>query len=382
MASAKNQVITSENLALLRLTESSSRSGLPIAFSPDGIHIAQEVCQEILKESTGLAWKGVVEIWSRSGEPSRLLPSTCFLALDLGNIRQLAYSPTGSHLVYTDHYGLYLYDTSQYDLVWKRSYDGEACPSPSPQYVQDSAGSRNPVLLFGGFEDVFRVGLDLHNEANRVPLEGFARYSSDIRFSSSGDMVAAWDTGRRAPQPTTLGIWNLHSGKRDLLLTSGDDESVDAVAFHPLQPLIAVARGSTITIYKLPEGKRCAEIRLPKRSTCEALDFVTDGTLLAVNYITSVENGWWDGEPDWSLVFQAELWDWEWGARLWGIRPSGDRVGIAVSPDGREMAAVTSEGTEFWTVPAGTRELGESRFLPEYDSQGNPFDHPMYMEDD
>lgn len=374
-----NQVITSANAYQLRKRVILNVKGPQLALSPDGDHVALAAWpndRNLMAPESGLDWKASVGIHSRAGKESRLLPLT---HAGPSWISQICYNLDGEFLAYADVDGIYLYETRYCDLIWKKSYFQATSPAPSLQFA---SGESDEMLLIGGFPGVFRVGLKPWDEFAQVRLDDFSDSKICVSFSADGTKIAAWWNSQYSANPPA-GVWDMQTGLREIAIGPVDEVAATAVAFHPTKNLIASAHGSRVRILDLSSGSCCAEFRLPKGSASYRLNFGPDGTTLLVDYQGGSEVRWIGDEPDYDLWFRAELWDWEWGAQLWSAKEDDDGpVEPIFSPDGRELAMVSNEGTEVWVVPAHEGAASEpSVFVPDYDSQGRPYGHPQFEDD-
>ena len=231
-----------------------------------------------------------VAIWSRSGPESCLLPSTHDRAAE---ITQISYNSNGEFRVMRNMKG-FIY-TQPTATTW---FGRCRTLGPRKPQVFGSSGispRRSCCLEVPGV--VFGVGLEPWDVSALVRLDEYPEHSVDcVRFSVDGTkLVGRWASPRSTGE--TAGVWDTQTGRRILSIVPDDEVAVTAVALHPNKGFVAVAFGARVRVLDLPTGRCCAEFRLPKRSNCYELDFVTDGTILLVDYSESSECQRWFGIP-------------------------------------------------------------------------------------
>jgi WD40 repeat protein len=243
----------------------------------------------------------------------------------------VAFSPDGARLATTSADGT----TRQWDATTGREveppYDrhvGEvvvAVYSPDGQWVA-SAGTDRTIRVWRatGRQDV----AVLHGHTGSVTRLAFA--ADGLRLASAnGDMGFGW------PNDRTIRVWEVDP-RATLPVLRGHTSYVYPVAFSPDGRWIASGGwDNTVRLWDAATGEPCASLPCP--GIAASLAYRPDGTWL-------VTGGYGDG--------RLQIWDTTSARVRKEIKgPTGSLRSLAVSPDGRRVAATAYSGRSFqWGV--------------------------------
>lgn len=309
-----------------------------LAFSPDGsqLAVAREYAVE-LRDAAG-------------GQPLRVL------AGHTGKVRGLAFSPDGRWLVSAgwDH------TVRVWDLASGRTVHTLPVRYPnSVRYLPD--GSRLAVATW-------TTGILLVDEAgDAVPLPGDAAKTmvDAVAFSADGALIAAVEhRGRGAVYEVATGAVRLHltrPGVWGRLRGRRDGARLVEAAFTG-DGLATVSRDGTILVWDLTTGRPRTSAPAPPKSRrpLENAVFLLNPTRMV-------------GAPS-QVTSTIPVRDASTGAVVDQLSTSGLPTAFAVAPDGRRLAAGTSEGRlHLWADPGGEAvTVADRAYNPLWDVTWSP----------
>jgi WD40 repeat protein len=363
-----------------------------MVFSPDGRRLVSG------------AWDHTVKIWAREGAEAngnaRQEWALLRTLIPEEGVNAVALSPDGGLLACgssgvthdREHGRVVLWEMRTAEIA--RTLDGHADQVRSLSFSPDGA------TLASGSCDGSVILWDTHTWSAQRTLQCGARFVDSLSFSHDGRLLAA------APVGVFVLVWDARTGdlRRRLEIDTGSPACIDAVAFSPIEPLLAVGAGNgVVTLWHTgtwesfhalqgcrsrifavafaPDGKtlaatdldgvlclwdvrrgrqqwrRCVHPReerwYPSRAASgESLAFSRDGSMLAVG----------TGHSEHSIRF----FDARTGARAGVLRGrSGAGTAVHFSPDGKTLAVGgMQDGTlRFWGVETGalTRTVERGR---------------------
>ena len=277
-----------------------------VAFDPTGTHVAT-TCSD-----------GVVHIHAATdGSVVRAIDTDEVLGYSSSGLRAIAYSPSGSHLAFTSHSQLVLWNLAddEVDLVidctgqlWDLAFD------PSGRWLASAGHSGTPTSIWS---------VDT-GEPNRT-LEATATNASKVRFAASGSFLAIAGTGGTRICDPEL---------REVRIVDEGERWVRTVASHPTQAIIATSSlGGPVRVWDADQG--VATLTLDECFGVEAVVFDPGGTRLA----TTSRHG-------------AQVWDVASGQQTHDLRQdSHDHYSdVAFHPSGDLLAALGSSATLIWRL--------------------------------
>jgi WD40 repeat protein len=221
-----------------------------------------------------------------------------------------------------------------------------------------------------------RAVLSLENRPNAFLLR--VRNPSDLKLRREIALETALMRARWSPdgklfsvpegQGLNLEVWDVATGKR-LRSWKGHPGRTWGYEFTPDgKTLITCGEDKTIRFWEVATGKKVREVAYP-----DIVGLIVpspDGSLLATVAMTEVS----PGVGSWPRQDSIRLWDVKAGKEVRRLVPKGElapkyRPGVfdvAFLPDGKAVAAITSNGVrlwdpttgkELWTVPGGGRAL-------------------------
>jgi WD40 repeat protein len=337
------------------------RAFLAVAFSPDGKTFAAGCQDRVVR---------VFDVARRE-----LLLS---FPAHLGLVRTVAFHPGGKLLAAGCQEGtVRLWDVERRGLV-------NTLRATTGSYLTLTAFSRDGARLATGSWDLHARVWDIAAGKTRTVLN-----SLDLRdpmaFSPDGKQLAA------RTRKTTVQVWDIDTGKVVATL-EGHTAPPECVAFAPDGKMLATAAADgTVRLWSAATGKEKLRLEIKDRPEGQALTglaFSPDGKTLATAPHSSGPGPrsvvLWDvaggkrasvlagcSVPVKSLVFSrdgkrmaagggngAVVWDAQTGQRL-SVHQTGeheDIFAVALSPDGRTLAAGTSRSAVLlWDVPASAK---------------------------
>lgn len=168
-------------------------------------------------------------------------------------------------------------------------------------------------------------------------LEPLKTLDTHLEISGFGQVVVSPDEGLAAgsPQPVTVSVWDLTSGKQIFTLAPGKDAFVGGASFSPDSRRIALpindAQGQRVGVWDSRSGKSLARLLLDNQP----------GTLLqgvtwspdAKRIVTSFANG------------KVQVWDVSTGALLFELAGHTNYIWhILYSPSGSKVATASRDG--------------------------------------
>src|SRR5262249_4412410 len=157
-----------------------------------------------------------------------------------------------------------------------------------------------------------------------------------VAFSPDGRLLAL-----AAPEGEAVWLWDATTGKKVCDVEGGGNPGGYAsLVFSPDGGLVAAARRQTIPPAGVPSGRRALPITLPELQAVSAVAFSPDGRTVA-------------SAP--MYAGPVTLWETATGkARLTLAEPGGWIASIALSPDGRLLAAGGKDGrVHLWDAGTG-----------------------------
>jgi WD40 repeat protein len=149
----------------------------------------------------------------------------------------------------------------------------------------------------------------------------------------------------------TLALWDTDSGELLQQATFGEivevqginlnADGINAIAFHPLEPSLAVIGGGAVVFWDVEEWREVARVTEFPDSTVNTLAFLPDGS----GFITGYGNG--------SVV----VWDARFGEALLSFQAHDDAIDtMAISPDGLWLATGGRDNiVRMWNLQGGRR---------------------------
>jgi WD40 repeat protein len=226
-------------------------------------------------------------------------------------------------------------------------------------------------------------------------LEGSSGHSSfvvSLAFSPRGDCLASGGADR------TVRLWQPTEG-RLLHTLGGHSDEVSALAFHPSGEILVSNGQASTYLWSASDGRLLGMLPAQEWGAVN-LAFSPDGNLLGSNHADSALHIWrfpegealrtlmervtrWQFNPagdagGWSLATSSSyglvrLWNLQNGEQVKALEGRTDGEALAISPDGRILAASDREGIRLWELPGGqplevlqghTQPLLNLRFSP------------------
>jgi len=271
-------------------------------------------------------------------EPSEALPETetpsegapeLLFRLEDGdeNVHSVAFSPDGE---------LIAGGVFEAIRLWQVNDGALARTLECGHAVQDLAFSPDGSLLGAG-QGVYGVQL-VQAADGQEPRQLHAGYDNRLAFSPDGETVA---TGNR---DGVIWLWRVEDGEQLAEFEPPIDEWVTTLAFSPDGALVAAGHGDgTVYLWQVGDGRLLHTLE-SQTDFCEANDlaFSPDGELLAVA----------GGQREFDDV--VRLWRVADGSIDQELPLAQKGRAVAFSPDGRWLAAGSSEELTLWEMPEGT----------------------------
>lgn len=195
----------------------------------------------------------------------------------------------------------------------------------------DGSGTK----IVGGSYDKCLYLWDLSGEEEPRKLSGHENFVMSVDFSNDGNRILSggWDKSVR--------VWDYKYGEQALQL-NGHTEVVSAVCFDGADNLIASAGEDKSIIIWNSDGERNSSVQLyGHQSMVSDIEFAKNGELMATCEV---------GTPRFRLKGDARasirIWDMDTGAPQSIISSRRSLFDIALSPDGRFVAAVCDSETQ------------------------------------
>lgn len=270
----------------------------------------------------------------------------------------------GRFLSYTEQVATSVWAVPGGTLAWKRPCRPDSVPTCSFVCREESE------LLYLVDEDgvtVVEVGGAWKATLVQLPHFYYSPYNCHSEVSRDGKWLAV-----SGQSPIGLAIWDLDEHR--FLRREGGGGG--RIAFHPTLDLLARPTVGGVDVVSVADGRPQAQIRFPRHSALVSLTFNPTGDLLAI-HVMGAQEIWRNGEPDWDAWNWVEVWDWKLGVQVFRI---ADAKSPSFASGGNELVVI-GRGLEFWSIPGGKGASGPAPWTPDHDSQGNPYGHPNYMED-
>jgi WD40 repeat protein len=282
-----------------------------LAFSPDGKMLAS-------------AHAKIVRLWNpASGEQLRLIE------LNGGQIKRLCFSTDGKLLGTAAANGVVLWDPAT-GKATRRFETPDGCESTAIAFSPDSKtlalNCLQAIRLF-----------DVATGEERLPLGGHRRPVAGVSFSPDGRTIA---TAGDRPR-----LWDAATGKERLL--SGTASRIACVGFSPNgKKLVAGSHDQNITIWDLESDRKSGQFT-GQTGNVDHVAFLPDGKT-----VISMSDRRHDPDAK-RMEPEARIWDVEAGKQVRAIGPTSF-ARAALSADGRLIASF-DEVVPIWDIPTGKR---------------------------
>lgn len=274
-----------------------------VAFSPD----------DQLLASGG--WDSMVRVWDLTR------PSQAIYLRGHGG-------PVGAILFSLDGRELYTGSDDQTVKAWRVPSAESTNTLRHTRWVNDVAFSPDGQLLAA--EDYHARATVLWDVIHRRPITNLFTHSPEyyggrVRFSGDGRFLAA------AGQDALVKVWNIEKGKQVFALPitrhpTGNPPAF--IGFHPLQPILAIARYD-LEFWNLLSGEKVNLLENQTQRGVDAIAFASDGRWFALGTLDS----------------QISIWNLKNGRRITRYEPPESQKGvgaIAFSNDGNLLASSSS----------------------------------------
>jgi len=242
-------------------------------------------------------------------------------------VHSVALSPDGDLVAAGTYMEARLFDVSDGEHVRTIEYRHS---------VDDLAFSPDGAILGAGL-GVYGVSLHQLPDGNELAqLHG--GYNNRIAFSPDGETIA---TGNRSG---VVWLWRIEDGDQLAEFEPPDSEWIRALAFSPDGEILAASHwDGTVYLWRVGDGRLLHTLE-SQTGFCKAegLAFSPDGELLAVA----------GARHEWDDV--VRVWRVSDGTVHQDLAMSQDAKAVAFSPDGRWLAAGSSEELTIWEMPEGS----------------------------
>jgi WD40 repeat protein len=255
---------------------------------------------------------------------------TLFARWGNGNTSRAQYTPDGKYLIAACSTGIYFYNSQNYSLV-KYIDLGTA--------ISDIAITQDGLkMAAASFDKVF-----IFNQGENEPIITIDEMVSSLAFSPNGQILAL-GTYSRANGHYEFGhikLWNPVTGNM-ILEFENDDDWINSIAFSPSGKFLATA-GYATKMWGLDGKLLDTHGNYVSGGNTDSLSFSPDGTLLAEGADTENILHVWRVLKNGRLVIFRVI-------ALQGYPLVSE---VAISPDGKWLAAGTSSGLFVWQLSTG-----------------------------
>jgi WD40 repeat protein len=274
---------------------------------------------------------GTIGIWDLSDTPNL----TGSLAVNLGEIYSLDFSPDDSLLAFGGQPGVHIWDWREGVRI-VAMLEGREEPVVCVDFSPDGK-----TLASGGMDSKIVLWDVSTGEMIADPLEGHHATVNDLAFSPSGEILASVGCSSSDPQYCERGemiLWDL-SGETivsQTLIIHG--HNIWTLAFSPDGRTIATGSGDeTIQLWDVPSGESVGEPILGHEFSVISLAFSPDGTVLA------------SGGVDTTILLTDLASRQRIGPPL--TSPEGEISSLVYSPDGKSLVSGSHDSNVIiWTL--------------------------------
>ncbi len=258
------------------------------------------------------------------------LPEGAIARLGNGPVKQIAYSPDGSHLAVVSDIGVWIYDAlTGTEKALLADYTDEQVMDA----VFSPDGDMIAVIVYGYAEDV--QIWDTKTWTLKDKLKGYEHRAIDVAFSPDGQTIAIADMGQ------TTQLWDLSTMTAMCILEGSTDnlgnEGTEffSVAYGPKGDTFAIgAADGTVCLWDTATGT-LKHTLIGNITSDRSFSFSPDGKTIATR---SFSNTIW-------------LWDPTTGKHEHTLEEGVDMMGgenIAYSPNGSLIAIPAWDGLQMW----------------------------------
>lgn len=240
-----------------------------------------------------------------------------------GNVNDLKYTPNGKYLITATSIGIYVYNTSNYSL--RQYIDTKTAIYKidiSPDGSLIAASTVNKVLFY--------------SVEKGIPEKEIKAITHGLTFSPDGKTLATGTQG------AFVQLWNVKDGTLIRSFEESDD-FYNTIAFSPDGKLIATG-GNATRIWKLDGTKLYSQGPHVSGGSTDSLFFSPDGKFLAESA---------DGLRLWKVKDNGEL---TLFRKIAFVTYPLTKV-ISISPNGKYLAAGTTQGLFVWDMDRGATIL-------------------------
>lgn len=258
------------------------------------------------------------------------LPNGAIARLGKGTIRDIMYSPDGTHIAVATSIGVWIYDTKSgevEDLITGKHTDGSSTVIFSPDHKK--------IVTSNWWETKAQLWSTQAGKHIKT-LTGHKGEINGIVFSPDSKTIAT------ASDDKTIRLWNARTGKNLKTLT-GHTEPVNVIEFSPDGKIIAGgSKDKTIKLWNVQTGKLIhtfTELQSP-------IAFSQDGkSLIGINETKSSTQGVKHLVQMWNTTTRQLLKTFSWNNIVYSL---------SYSPDGNKIAAGGYDGTiRLWNATTG-----------------------------
>lgn len=203
------------------------------------------------------------------------------------------------------------------------------------------------IVALGEFGAVHLIDAQTGKTIRRIPVDGW--WGRKVTFSPDGRLMAS-SVGN------TIGLWNVETGKRLFDEAPGHAGMVDTVDYSPDGQLIATAGDNRFHVWDAHTGEHLFSRTFGPEGRVRRLQFSQNGKRLAVAGTVQDQLG--------RDVTAVSMWR-PTGDQWSSMRFSDSIVGLALSPDGEQMAIAhdyengSRTRLELWKVGGHSYRLAE-----------------------
>ncbi|MCG9128052.1 sigma-70 family RNA polymerase sigma factor [Candidatus Poribacteria bacterium] len=292
------------------------------------------------------------------------LPKDAIARFGKGGIRDILYSPDGSTLAVAGKIGLWLYDTSTYEVIDMIPLESTEfnCLAYSVDGIFFAAGDRQGTIHLVNKET-----------GNKTEINAHTSWVNGLSFNPEGTILAS------AGRDYIIQLWDVNTGEHIKTLLRTNSE-IQCITFSPDGETLASGENNVIRFFDIdsgnektlnahsswvddlsysPDGKSILSISDPKEI------FLWDVNTLQKKILDGPVEGFptsVDFNPDGRIIATGS---WDNKVHLWH-GPTGEYitafsghtsyvVSVVFNPDGKSVASAAEDGTiRFWELETGT----------------------------